>query len=58
MPLILLSFIGSVLAGDKVTMKNSIEKSIEMSKKAKTITPLFSEKFKVIGIGLSQGPKA
>ena len=38
-------------------MKNSLVDTISLSKEAKSVTPVFSDRFKVIGIGLSTGQK-
>lgn len=45
------------IAKEKSTMKGTLTKSIEFNKENKVIKPLFSESFKVIGIGLSKGQK-
>ncbi len=38
-------------------MSSSLVDAIKLSKEAKSVTPVFSDRFKVLGIGLSTGQK-
>jgi quercetin dioxygenase-like cupin family protein len=55
--LVFLGFNSISYAKKEISMKGSIQKDILFKKESKTITPLFSDAFKVIGIGLMKGQK-
>lgn len=44
-------------AKEEKSMKGTLTKSIELNKDNKVVKPLFSESFKVMGIGLMKGQK-
>lgn len=49
--------VNMVSAKEENSMKGAVSKSIELNKDNKVVKPLFSESFKVMGIGLSKGQK-
>lgn len=47
----------SAFAKEEKSMKGTLTKIIELNKENKVVKPLFSESFKVVGIGLTKGQK-
>lgn len=57
MSLVVLATASQVFAKEGVSMKGTVSESIAFTKGDKVVKPLFSESFKVMGIGLSKGQK-
>lgn len=55
--MIAMSITSVAVAKGENKMKGTLAKTVELSKEKKVIKPLFSESFKVMGIGLSKGQK-
>lgn len=56
-PLAVGALYGNAFAEEKSELKGSVLKSIPLKKAVKTVAPLFSGNFNVVGIGLSTGQK-